>query len=107
MDAGGRGPGDPGRNGVGSVSNSYEPSRGNSKDRRRRKLWVLREFGDGELTTCTFCAVPLLYEDLSLDRIIPGCLGGTYAYDNVRPSCIPCACAQGADYRDLVSDATG
>lgn len=83
------------------MSNSKDPSRGNSSDRRRRKLFVLRTFGDGELTTCTFCAVPLDYETLCLDRITPGFLGGTYAYDNIRPSCKPCGDEQGARYSRL------
>lgn len=86
------------------MSNTFDPSRGNVRDRRRRKLWILRTFGDGELTTCYACAVPLLYDDLTVDRIVPGYLGGTYTRDNIRPSCLPCACEQGARYR-VLSDA--
>lgn len=63
---------------------------GSSYDRRARKLWLLKEYGDGELTTCYRCNVPLLYEDLTVDRIIPGCLGGTYVRKNIRPACDPC-----------------
>jgi 5-methylcytosine-specific restriction endonuclease McrA len=87
------------------VSNTYDPSRGNSSDRRRRKLAVLARDGDGELTTCYACAVPLLYDDLCLDRIVPGYLGGTYRLENVRPSCKPCGDEQGARYRVLASAA--
>jgi 5-methylcytosine-specific restriction endonuclease McrA len=63
---------------------------GSSYDRRARKLWLLSAYGDGELTVCYRCNVPLLYEDLTSDRIVPGCLGGTYQRSNIRPCCGPC-----------------
>jgi 5-methylcytosine-specific restriction endonuclease McrA len=65
-------------------------SSGSSYDRRAQKLWLLAEYGDGELTTCYRCAVPLLYDDLTRDRIIPGVLGGKYVRSNLRPACGPC-----------------
>lgn len=42
------------------------------------------------LTVCYLCAVPLLFEDLTVDRIVPGCRGGTYRRENIRPACGPC-----------------
>jgi hypothetical protein len=27
---------------------------------------------------------------VTVDRIIPGCKGGTYRRDNIRPACAPC-----------------
>lgn len=69
---------------------------GSSSDRRARKLWMLQEFGDGELTVCYRCAVPLLYADLTADRIVPGCEGGKYVRSNLRPACSPCNSETGA-----------
>lgn len=63
---------------------------GSSYDRRARKLWLLETTGDGELTVCYLCNVPLLFEDLTVDRIVPGCRGGTYRRGNIRPACGPC-----------------
>lgn len=77
--------------------------RGSAADRRARKLWLLSTYGDGELTTCYLCAVPLLYADLTVDRIVPGCKrtpefpdGGTYTRSNIRPACGFCNSSTGS-----------
>lgn len=61
--------------------------RGNSTDRRRRKLWMLLHFGDGNSAPCTHCGVALNYSSIEADRIIPG---GSYRRDNVQPACRDC-----------------
>lgn len=77
-------------NGRRGSSNSNE--RGSSYDRRARKLWLLREFGDGAYTICSFgCGTILTFENITVDRHpLPGVLGGTYVHDNIRPACMSC-----------------
>jgi hypothetical protein len=36
---------------------------------------------------------------LTIDRIIPGCAGGTYARNNIRPACGPCNSETGGALR--------
>jgi len=64
--------------------------RGNSKDRRARKLWMLATWGDGESCPCVHCHVQVTYDTVEADRIIPGSQGGSYRRDNVQPSCRSC-----------------
>jgi hypothetical protein len=71
--------------------------RGSATDRRRRKLWLLATFGNGERCPCTHCGVELIAATLTADRIVPGRQGGRYVRGNIRPSCAPCAHRQGAD----------
>ncbi len=61
--------------------------RGNSKDRRARKNWMLTTFGDGIHVLCVHCKETLTYETVEADRIIPG---GSYRRDNVQPACRIC-----------------
>lgn len=76
---------------------------GSNEDRRRRRQWLVDTFGwrlpDGTGVVCCYrCAVPLLEHDdptapgqaLTVDRIVPGCLGGRYVRENIRPACAPC-----------------
>lgn len=63
---------------------------GNSQARRRRKLWLLATFGDGVSVVCSHCPEVLFYSTLSVDRIVPGCQGGTYKRGNIQPACLPC-----------------
>lgn len=91
-------------------------SSGNSEDRRRRKAWLLDTFqadvdtlpyhypadpekvfweavplGTGaKACRCYRCGTLLTFETLTVDRIIPGCRGGKYRRDNIRPACGPC-----------------
>lgn len=64
--------------------------RGNALNRRRRKEWLLREFGDGSTAPCFSCRRPLTYDTVTVDRIVPGERGGTYRRGNIRPACLPC-----------------
>jgi 5-methylcytosine-specific restriction endonuclease McrA len=106
------------------MTNAYDSTRGNVTDRQRRKLWLLGVYradrdvivrpatehtaqwlqsvllGEGELACrCYRCGTLLTYETLTVDRIVPGCKGGTYRRSNIRPSCSDCANKQGGELR--------
>ena len=61
--------------------------RGNSTDRKRRKLWMLVAWGDGVKAPCTHCSMMLDYDSIEADRIVPG---GSYRRDNIQPACRLC-----------------
>lgn len=71
--------------------------RGNTTDRKRRKLWVIDTFGDGTFVACRMCWITVDYAGLCIDRIVPGHLGGKYVRSNIQPSCSPCQHRQGAE----------
>lgn len=102
------------------MTNAYDSTRGNSTDRSRRKLYLLETYRAdvdvyvntyGETTPteptsfsiracrCYRCGCLLTYETLTVDRIIPGCKGGTYRRNNIRPSCSSCATETGNQLR--------
>ena len=78
-------------------SNSNE--RGNTRERRARKLWLLSpgsgHGGDGITAPCWECGHHVTYETMRVDRIIPGAKGGRYIRGNIRVHCEPCSCRQG------------
>jgi len=86
-------------------STSNGCSRGSSAARAARRAFLVRQFGWPELgiVLCYWCDVPLLQDEdpdapgqaVTVDRIVPGCQGGRYTRDNIRPSCIVCARDQG------------
>lgn len=49
---------------------------------------------------CYRCGFLLTGETLTVDRIIPGCMGGTYRRNNIRPACGPCNIHTGNQVRD-------
>lgn len=68
-------------------------ARGSSYDRRSRRAFLLAEFGDGERARCyrfEKCGTVVDDTTITVDRIMPGCLGGTYRRGNIRPACAPC-----------------
>lgn len=76
--------------------------RGNSRDRARRRAWLLDAYADDDLApgtvrcqlgVSTFCLGTVTAETLTVDRVDPG---GTYARYNIQPACRPCQCTQGA-----------
>jgi hypothetical protein len=73
------------------VGNSRKfDKRGNSTDRKNRKIWMLStpQFGgDGTKVACVHCSALVDYDGVQADRIKPG---GTYARTNVQPSCATC-----------------
>lgn len=92
-------------------------SAGSAEDRRRRRKWLLETFaadvfmveddldrprlipisaldvyGDDAILCCRCyrCGKLLTLETLTVDRIIPGCKGGRYVRNNIRPACSKC-----------------
>lgn len=64
--------------------------RGNTKDRRVRRQWLLDTFGDGKEAQCAFdnCSTMLTFNTITVDRFpIPGIEGGRYIRGNIRPAC--------------------
>lgn len=112
------------------MTNAYDSTRGSNTDRQRRKLWLLETYradrdvltpvgghdigwdrygilackvGTGEIACrCYRCGRLLTYETLTVDRIVPGCKGGTYRRNNIRPSCSGCATKTGNDLKSEV-----
>lgn len=70
----------------------HRDRRGNSTDRKRRKRYMLRRFGDGSGCPCTWCGKRLTYFTVTADRIEPG---GSYRHENVIPACVRCNVQRG------------
>ena len=84
--------------------------KGNTEDRRRRRAWMMLVWASdvAGYVRCYRCGkllyneddMPLIEEDgaerLTIDRIVPGCFGGTYARNNIRPACGGCNSSTGA-----------
>ena len=66
--------------------------RHNSYDRRRRKQKLLARWGNRVTCNCVHCGKVLTFETLTSDRIEAG---GTYALENVQPSCLECNIKRG------------
>jgi 5-methylcytosine-specific restriction endonuclease McrA len=111
------------------MTNAYDSTRGNVTDRQRRREWLLETYAadcaiavtsfgneltvsvdrveiyraDGDIVhpccRCYRCGKLLTLATLTVDRIIPGCKGGTYRRNNIRPSCSDCANKQGGELR--------
>lgn len=69
--------------------------RGNTRDRARRRAWLVDNHGDGEFVDCALAAVPECWVamtrwSVSVDRIVPGAEGGKYQPNNIRAACLPC-----------------
>lgn len=88
---------------------SNSNSRGSAADRRARKLWLLKTFGDGNQATCCFegCTTLLNFDTITVDRYpIPGAMGGKYTRDNIRPACGPHNFADGAKVKKDIQAAS-
>jgi hypothetical protein len=81
-------------------------TRGSSADRRKRKDFLLRAYGDGLTVKCWECPAILTAETMTVDREVPGIVGGSY-WDkwNIRPHCASCSRSQGWKVRRLVEEA--
>jgi hypothetical protein len=64
--------------------------RGNNRDRAARRTWLLNAYGDGKTAPCYRCGKALTDSTITVDRILPGVLGGRYVRGNIRPACGPC-----------------
>lgn len=100
-------------------------ARGSVEDRRRRREWLVDTYranqdlvieevifeGDDEVyehpvgtwpgygepaCRCYRCGTLLTVDTVTVDRIVPGCKGGTYRRDNIRPACGTCNSSTGA-----------
>lgn len=93
-------------------------ARGSTEDRRRRRAYLVATYranrdvgavdiragwavlgtrlfpvplGDGQpACRCYRCGELLTVDTVTVDRIIPGCEGGTYRRNNIRPACGSC-----------------
>ncbi len=93
-------------------------ARGGSDARRRRREWLVTTFranadhfvlfgspvetlpGMGEpACRCYRCGALLTVNTVTVDRIIPGCRGGTYRRNNIRPACGKCNSETGGSVR--------
>lgn len=98
--------------------------RGGSEERRRRRAWLVEVYrADMDLLAiqhalgtvdmpvlpgdpmarpacrCYRCGCLLTVDTVTVDRIIPGAHGGTYARNNIRPACGPCNSSTGGRVR--------
>jgi hypothetical protein len=99
-------------------------ARGGSDERRRRRAWLVETYranvdvvaielpygpvivevvigteGSEPACRCYRCGVLLTVDTVTVDRIRPGCQGGTYRRDNIRPACGRCNSQTGATTR--------
>lgn len=77
-------------------------ARGNSRDREARRRYLVRvyesDMGPGRCR-CYRCGVLLDVSTVTVDRIKPGCQGGRYARNNIRPACAKCNSETGSRIR--------
>lgn len=76
--------------------------RGSSRDRAARRAYLVRVFeSDKGAGTCRCyrCGKVLSVCELTVDRIVPGCLGGKYRRNNIRPACGDCNSETGGSIR--------
>lgn len=66
--------------------------RGNSTDRARRRQYLVRTYEADVASRCRCyrCGELLTVDTVTVDRIVPGCLGGRYVRENIRPACAEC-----------------
>lgn len=89
-------------------------ARGSAEDRRKRRAWIMGAWASDRpgFVRCYRCGALLYNADadagpfehawqqyvvlsgkahpLTIDRIVPGCQGGTYRRNNIRPACGAC-----------------
>lgn len=81
-------------------------NKGNSKDRFRRIMNLLRWWGNGTTCACVWCGITLCYnpgngggtspdDHVSVDHIICHADGGRYTITNLVPSCQTCNKSRG------------
>ncbi len=72
---------------------SNSNARGSTYDRAARRAYLLRTYeSDAGANTCRCyrCGALLGEATITVDRIVPGCHGGTYRRENIRPCCGAC-----------------
>ncbi len=77
-------------------ADQYESNiRGNSMDRKRSRLRLLAEFGDGRHCPCTYCGIKLDEQSVTRDKILTAREGGRYQHKNLVPACLGCNQSRG------------
>jgi len=85
------------------TSNSNQ--RGSTRDRAARRKWLVEtfradvDFHGAPACRCYRCGRLLIEATVTVDRIVPGCQGGTYRRNNIRPACSTCNSVTGAATR--------
>jgi 5-methylcytosine-specific restriction endonuclease McrA len=76
-------------------------ARGSSESRRRRRAWLVRTYAADVpgWCRCYRCGQLLDVTTVTVDRIVPGCLGGRYMRENIRPACARCNSETGGALR--------
>ena len=100
-------------------------ARGGTEERRRRREWLVLTYranrdvtvielrdgsslvldvdpgteGSSPACRCYRCGCLLTVDTVTVDRIKPGCQGGTYRRDNIRPACGTCNSSTGGRTR--------
>ena len=91
-------------------------SRGSSTARRVRRAWLVNTYESDikGMCRCYRCGRLLINPDdvpigvtelgpniqfMTVDRIIPGCRGGRYVRENIRPACMSCNSETGGSLR--------
>lgn len=85
---------------------SNSNARGNSRDRAARKRYLLRVYASDRnrwfvtpTCRCYRCGKLLGFKTVTVDRIVPGCRGGRYVRNNIRPACSTCNSETGGAVR--------
>lgn len=92
---------------------SNRDARGSTTARRIRRAWLVKVYESevAGMARCYRCGHLLMNPDepypltdepvrfLTIDRILPGCRGGTYRRENIRPACGPCNSETGGSLR--------
>ncbi len=78
--------------------------RGSVYDRIARRKYLLRTYAANvkhaiDICRCYRCGRLLNFLTLTVDRIVPGCKGGTYRRNNIRPACAKCNSETGGAQR--------
>lgn len=81
---------------------------GSAEARRRRKLWLMEAYASDvpAHVRCYRCGTLLSIDTVTVDRIIPGALGGTYRRNNIRPACMGCNSRTGTMLREALKAAS-
>jgi hypothetical protein len=123
------------RGGVMRRGTSNGNERGSAESRRRRREWLVRTYrADTDVTSvevsvldigplallvpvplglgtpacrCYRCGALLTVDTVTADRIKPGCQGGTYRRDNIRPACGRCNSITGGAVRGPLTSQKG
>ncbi len=95
-------------------------ARGNTQDRLARRRWLIKAYEAREEQSiydsrgnylgersrpmrnrcrCYACGSVLHIHTVTVDRIVPGCRGGTYRRNNIRPACARCNSETGGAQR--------